>query len=197
MHEGVPIWWWYFLQKLFRGPVGTKPVKNLRVQATHNQIHHFQGIKRWKRDGKKKKMWTPPIPRQSQGIHKCGNVCGVQIFLVEVKFEIWMYNLNIFGKYPLGVHPYYHHNNNINLFLPALQLDRPVPRYKEDTETFIDHVQLWSATTRNHRCTFLSWLWFLVVYPRTLHNTMHVQSAPYFHCLYIYQTTFTKQHSIY
>ena len=47
----------------------------------------FQGIKRWKRDGKKKKMWTPPIPRQSQGIHKCGNVCGVQIFLVEVKFE--------------------------------------------------------------------------------------------------------------
>ena len=101
-------------------------------------------------------------------------------------------------KHWLLVH-YYHLNNNINLFLTALQLDRPVPRYKEDTETFsafIDHVQLWSATTRNHRCTFLSWLWFLVVYPRTLHNTMHVQYAPYFYCLYIYQTTFTKQHSI-
>ena len=99
-------------------------------------------------------------------------------------------------KHWLLVH-YYHLNNNINLFLTALQLDRPVPRYKEDTETFIDHVQLWSATTRNHRCTFLSWLWFLVVYPRTLHNTMHVQSAPYFYCLYIYQTTFTKQHSMF
>ena len=99
-------------------------------------------------------------------------------------------------KHWLLVH-YYHLNNNINLFLTALQLDRPVPRYKEDTETFIDHVQLWSATTRNHRCTFLSWLWFLVVYPRTLHNTMHVQYAPYFYCLYIYQTTFTKQHSMF
>jgi hypothetical protein len=77
-----------FSSKTLSGASRHKASEKSQSSSHYNQIHHFQGIKRWKRDGKKKKMWTPPIPRQSQGIHKCGNVCGVQIFLVEVKFEI-------------------------------------------------------------------------------------------------------------
>ena len=34
----------------------------------------------------------------------------------------------------------YYYHSNINLFLPALQLDRPVPLYKEDTEDFNLHI---------------------------------------------------------
>ena len=39
----------------------------------------------------------------------------------------------------------YYYHSNINLFLPALQLDRPVPLYKEDTEDFT-HVYCRSCT---------------------------------------------------
>ena len=102
----------------------------------------------------------------------------------------------------------YYYHSNINLFLPALQLDRPVPLYKEDTEDFT-HVYCRSCTIvignhnkpplhlSSHDCIERIERLLCSFHPRTLHNTIHTQSAPYPHCFYIYQTTFTKQHSMF
>ena len=104
----------------------------------------------------------------------------------------------------------YYYHSNINLFLPALQLDRPVPLYKEDTEDFNLHICrlctiLVPVVIGNHNkpqlhlsshdCIERIERLLCSFHPRTLHNTIHTQSAPYPHCFYIYQTTFTKQHS--
>ena len=75
--------------KTLKPPIsGESSTKMSYLGPPHTNTRSY-GIKRWNTMRKKKKMCTPPIPRKSQATHERGKVCGVQIFFVEVKVEIW------------------------------------------------------------------------------------------------------------